>query len=464
MVMGLDPFRVSMFALMLITVSRIHQHFSFVAKLRPALVLVALTCLWAVVEPRLIRWSNVYQTWMPKVVMALAVLACVGAPFGISLGGSGLFILEEYSKTLLFACLVLVAIRNTTDLFTLVWAYVVSCGVLVWMSLFVFGLSRGGGAAARLSHLYTFDANDVGLVLLVGMAFTLLTFQTSGKRGKIASGVILAGIGAALARTGSRGAFVGLVICGAVLLFALNSISVAKRLSFVIVTTVALVVAAPEGYWDQMRTLTSPTEDYNWNVKDGRKQVALRGLGYMMQYPIFGLGIDNFARAECFISEKAANHVAGTGLRCTPPHNSYIEAAAELGLPGVILWSSLVFGGIASMWRLRRRLPRGWARGDAEQRFLYLGTLYFMLAMIAFAVTSLFLTFAWLDIVYIIVAFMTGLHLCVRQKLRGAPAAAPAPAGPPRRGGRVVMPAPGPQAVGRRRGGPIEPRFITPPQ
>jgi O-antigen ligase len=443
MQVGLDPFRVSLFCLMVITVSRIHQHFKAIAVLRPALLLVAVTGMWAVMEPRLIRWDNFRHGWMPKVVCAIAVWACIGAPFGISLGGTGKFFIEEYSKTLIFALLVLVAIRNTTDLFTLVWAYVISSGILVWMSLFVFGLSKGGGAAARLSHLYSFDANDVGLVLLVGLAFAILTLQTSSKRGLITSGVIIAGIGAALARTGSRGAFLGLLVVGGILLFALHQVAVVKRIGFVLVTLVALLVAAPEGYWEQMGTLTSPTADYNWHTKDGRVEVWKRGMGYMLSYPIFGLGLDNFPRAECQISPKLDTHIAGTGLRCTPPHSSYVEAGAELGLPGLILWSSLVFGGIWSMYRLRKRLPRSWANGDAEQRFLYLATLYFMLAMIGFAVTSAFLTFAWLDIVYIIVAFMTGLHICVRQKLRsgatGVPAQ-PSPQVPGRRAPSIIPP------------------------
>lgn len=443
MQVGLDPFRVSLFCLMVINVSRIHQHFKAIAVLRPALLLVAVTGMWAAMEPRLIRWDNFRHGWMPKMVCAIAVWGCIGAPFGISLGGTGKFFIEEYSKTLIFALLVLVAIRNTTDLFTLVWAYVISSGILVWMSLFVFGLSKGGGAAARLSHLYSFDANDVGLVLLVGLAFAILTLQTSSKRGLITSAVIIAGIGAALARTGSRGAFLGLLVFGAILLFVLHQVAVVKRIGFVLVTLVALVVAAPEGYWKQMQTMTSPTEDYNWQTKDGRVEVWKRGMGYMLSYPIFGLGLDNFPRAECQISPKLDTHIAGTGLRCTPPHSSYVEAGAELGLPGLIMWSSLVFGGIWSMYRLRKRLPRAWANGDAEQRFLYLATLYFMLAMIGFAVTSAFLTFAWLDIVYIIVAFMTGLHICVGQKLRSGAAGAPAqpdPRLPGRRAPSIIPP------------------------
>jgi O-antigen ligase len=414
-----DPLRISLFLLMIISVSRIHQHFKVIGKLRPALILAAATGVYALLNPRFIRSENLKEVWFSRVVLALGVLACVSAPFGVSLGGSGKFILEDYSKTIVFAILLIVGIRNSTDLFTMIWAFVLSCGILVWMSLFVFGLSKASGSEAhRLSHLYTFDANDVGLIVLVGLALTLLLFQTSAPTPKLGSAVILLGIGATLARTGSRGAFVGLVVVGCVLLVLMKGVSAVKRLAFAGVTLLGLLIAAPPGYWAQMRTLLEPTSDYNWQTREGRKQVAKRGLGYMMDYPIFGVGINNFWRMECILGEKARTNRPNTALRCTPPHNSFVQAGAELGIPGFVLWSALVIGGIGSMWRLRRRLPARWVNGDAEERFLYLGSLYLMLAMIGFAVTSAFLSFAWVDTVYIISAFMIGLHVSVRQKLR----------------------------------------------
>jgi O-antigen ligase len=302
-------------------------------------------------------------------------------------------------------------------------------------------LSQAAGSEThRLSHLYTFDANDVGLIVLVGLALTLWTFQTSGRNGKIASGLILAGIGATLARTGSRGAFVGLIVVGVVLLFAMTGVPVVKRVSFAAVTVLGLLVAAPVGYWDQMRTLLEPTSDYNWQTREGRKKVAKRGIGYMMDYPVFGVGIDNFWRMECILGDKAKNNRPNTALRCTPPHNSYVQAGAELGIPGLILYSSLVLGGIAGMWRLRKRLPRAWATGNAEERFLYLGTLYLMLAMVGYAVASALLTFAWLDTVYILGALMVGQYIAVQQALKRTPQgsnAAPAKVQRPVRGGPV---------------------------
>lgn len=442
----LDPLRMALFGLILINVSRIHQHFGFLAKLRPALLLVALTGAYALLNPRFIRPGNLFQAWFPKVILALAALACVGAPFGISLGGSAMFILTEYSKVIILAVLLIVGVRGTADLFALVWAYVISSGILAWLSLTVFKMSRAGGVE-RLAHGYTYDANDIGLVLLVGFALTLLTLQTSSPKGKLVSGVILLAIGATIAKTGSRGAFLGFAVVGLLLLFTLSTVPLPKRLAFLGVTVAALVVAAPHGYWEQMKTLLNPTEDYNWQTQEGRKAVAERGLGYMLHYPVFGLGINNFWRAECIEGEKAKEHVVGTGIRCTAPHNSYVQAGAELGIPGLLLWCSLVFGSIGAMFKLRRWIPRAWAHGDGQERFLYHAPLYFMLAMVAFAVTSFFLTFAWADIVYAIAAFMTGLHISVRAKLgRSAPApvAVPGrrPARPPSPFGPYIAPTP----------------------
>src|SRR5256886_14550022 len=80
----------------------------------------------------------------------------------------------------------------------------------------------------------------------------------------------------------------------------------------------------------------------------------------MLDYPAFGIGINNFERAEGTISDKARRSFAGDPIRWVAPHNSFVQVGAELGLPGLILWSSLIVGGIVGMSRLRRRLPPAW--------------------------------------------------------------------------------------------------------
>ncbi len=447
-----DPLRIFLFLLMVMTVSRVHQHFGMVARLRPALVMAALTAIYAFLNPRWISPQGVLRTWPARVVAAIAVWACLSVPFGVSLGGAALFILEEFSKTLLFTFLLIVGIRRASDLYTFVWAYVISTGILAYFALFVFGLKKTPGEMYRLSNLYTWDANDIGVVVLVGMALTLVTFQTAGKWGKIASGVILIGIGGTIARSGSRGAFIGLLVTGLALIILVRSVPLPKKLAFLGVASLALMFWAPQGYWEQMETISSPKEDYNWSSKDGRKEVAKRGLGYMMERPIFGVGIHNFWRMECLEGEKARNRKVGRGIRCTPPHNSYIEAAAELGVPGFFLWSGLIFGGIVSMHRLRRRLPPGWRTGDKEERFLYLLTQYLIVALVGFSVTSFFLSFAWVDIIYILAAFMAALYVSVEQKLHGVtpPARAPQRVASRQRGRQRVPMVPAPPPISLR--------------
>ena len=430
----MDPFRLFLFLLLIMTIARVHQHYRVVARLRPALLLVACAAVYAYLNPKALARGNVLRHWPARNMVVLGVLACLSVPFGISMGKAGLYIIEDYSKTLVLAFLLIVAVRTARDLYAFVWAYVVSSLILVYFSLFVFGLSRSSGSAtARLSNLYTYDANDIGCVLLVGLALALLVLQTSKRAiGRIAALVTIVGIGATIARSGSRGTFVGLIVSAAALLLLLRTVSVGKRIGAVLAVAVGLMLWAPPGYWDQMRTISSFQEDYNWQTTNGRKQVAARGIGYMMQYPLFGLGISNFARAECEISEKARNHVAGTGLRCTAPHNSYVQAGAELGIPGLVAWLFLAIGGPIALLRLHRRVPAAWSRGDPEQRFLRDACLYFAVAFVGFDVSAFFVSFAWMDIIYIMAAFTAGLYAAVEAKLAErqgeTPLAAPPPA------------------------------------
>jgi len=403
-----DPFRLMLFSLTLLNVSRLHQAIPQLGMLRPALLLVGAAGVYAFLYPRALSRGNVLRVWVMRRVSILAVMACLSAPFGLSLGGSASYIINFYAKTL-FTCLLLaLAIRNARDLYTMLWSYVISCGILSYFALFVFQLSAAASVAknARLSELYMYDANDVCVVMLIGLAFTLLLLQVTRGIKRVGLIVVAMAIGASLARSGSRGGFLGLIAFGAAALLLMNTASVARRVSLLLVVLAGMAAFAPTGYWEQMQTITSPKDDYNMIDPNGRKALMMRGLGYMKAYPFFGVGIDNFGRAECEIS---GIKVGGGGTRCGAPHNSYVESASELGVVGGLIWATTVFGGIFAMWRLRRRLPRSWRRGNDVERLLYNSTSYFAIALTSFAVSCFFVSFAWLDIFYIVLAMMTGL-------------------------------------------------------
>jgi hypothetical protein len=412
-----DPFRIALFALTVLTVSRIHEQYKWMSVLRPALVATAAAAIYAYLRPDVVARRPLNQTWAAKVVIAFGIQALLSTFFGISFGNSATFILNVYVKTLVFTFLLIAAIRSTEDLATLVWAYVIATAFLCYTTLFVFKIQHYAAGYDRLANADTYDANDLGLVLLTGLPITLLAFANSKLPGKAFCALVMCGIGAGISKTGSRGAFVGMLAAGVGLLLFLDRVPVWQRLAFIVVTVTGLSLFAPPGYWKQMQTIENPQADYNWNTVNGRRQVALRGVGYMLGNPIFGVGIHNFSKAECTISDKALNYTVGTGIRCTPPHNAYIESGAELGLPGGFLWLFIIPGGVIHLLLLRMRLPRSWPRGDPEQRFLYGAVVYFAVCLLGYAFGSFFLSFAWTDISYYLMAMLAGIWICVEDRL-----------------------------------------------
>jgi len=414
-----DPVRVFLFAFVVVTVSRLHQYVGAVAKLHPPLLFFVLAAGWALVNPRLLSWRKLVRRWPFKVLFALGVLACISAPFGISLGHSAVFILNDYSKTLIATFLLMALLQRARDVSMFVWAYVVSCLILALVAVFMYRLVSAGGGISRLAELETYDANDLGVVVVVGVPLTLLTLTTSGRIGKAVSLMVLGAIGITIARTGSRGAFVGLLCVGLLLLAWLRQFALWKRLTFVAVTGTAIAVAAPAGYWEQMQTIFNPQQDYNWTAENGRRAIALRAWGYVKAYPVFGLGINNFQMAEGTISPLAQNYVEGMpGIKWSAAHNSFLQVGTEMGPFGLALWSGLIVGGIVGMRRLRRRLPKRWARGDREQRFIYASTLYLPVALAGFAVSAAFVSFAYLDPIYLLASYVAGIYVCAEHRLR----------------------------------------------
>ena len=407
----LHPLWIALLLFTVFTVSRIHQYYAVVGAMRPALLLFVFVVGFAAIRPRLLTASNLVRQWPGKVVIALGVLSCLSAVFGISLGSSAFFIISDFGKTVIYTCTLILAFRDWQDVSRLAWAYVIASGIIVILSLFVFGISKTQGGL-------TYDANDIGLVLLVGLPLTILVFQTSGWRGRLLSAATLLGIVVTIAKSTSRGAFVGLLLEGVALLVLLKGVSVAKRAGAVVVIAVALALGARSDYWDEIATLIHPTQDYNWTRKDGRKEIAKRGIGYMLEYPVFGIGAGNFRMAEGTISDKARYAATGQGVSWRAAHNSYVQVGAELGIPGLLLWSGLVFGCIAGGYRLRKRIPERWQRGSPDQRFLCHASTALPIAMLGFAVSSFFVSHAYTDPIYIQAALLSGVYIGVARRLR----------------------------------------------
>lgn len=426
----LDQFRFFLVVLLIVNVSRIHEQWIFIKKLRPALVLTLFTAAFAYLNPRYLAIGSLFRTFPAKMMVALAVTACLSVPFGISIGHSGLFILQEYSKTLVLTMLVIAAIRNPRDLFVLMVALAIAAGLLAFVGNFMMDIKAAGSGPARLVGGSTYDANDMALVAGVGIAITLLVFQLGSIKTKLACVAIIVLCGMTMARSGSRGGFLGLAVVIVGLLVLLKKVSVGKRVGFVFAIMIGLVIAAPEGYWTQMNTITAPTEDYNWTSPVGRKAVWTRGLRDYMLHTPFGVGVDNFQLAEGTISERLRTwDPTQAGIKWSAAHNSFVQAAAEMGIPGLVLYTWFVFGCAWVLFRLKRKVPDRWHKGTREEQILYYTMVYLPVAILGFAASGFFVSFAYADIVYILAALTAGTIVCVERALEGGEAPVPVPTG-----------------------------------
>jgi O-antigen ligase len=172
----------------------------------------------------------------------------------------------------------------------------------------------------------------------------------------------------------SRGGFVGLLVILAVLLIVERKNRVVMTIAAV--GAVILVVAAPALYWDRIISMYEAaqhvSEDYSVLVRVQTMKVAVI-LG--LKNPVFGIGIGNFiAEASRYLPFAKA------------VHNAYLQIFSEMGLPGLLLVSSIfirnifIIRSMMSSTRNRERARLG--------RFL-------MTQQIAVTVTAMFIPIAY---------------------------------------------------------------------
>lgn len=96
-----------------------------------------------------------------------------------------------------------------------------------------------------------------------------------------------------------------------------------------------------------------------------RENTDLAALRIVLDKPLTGVGWENFPNvAGQYMKQQATYPITGLGLEV---HNVYLSHAAELGLPGLVLWASSFLG---AFWRaVRPRWPRapGQSASDAAE-------------------------------------------------------------------------------------------------
>jgi len=99
-----------------------------------------------------------------------------------------------------------------------------------------------------------------------------------------------------------------------------------------------------------LKRVLNPDRSDNEAV-DARRTVWRVGLRMVAAHPLFGIGLSNFKREErCFAKYgEEPRHIA---------HNSYLEVAAELGLPALLAFGGVLICSFRTLGHVRRAANR----------------------------------------------------------------------------------------------------------
>ena len=172
-----------------------------------------------------------------------------------------------------------------------------------------------------------------------------------------------------------------------------SAIPLRWRLGATAFVAVVVLATASDHYWQQMGTITSE-DDYNHTSETGRLQIWSRGIGYMVANPILGVGPNNFPAAEGTLSPLASRQQFGIGVRWNAAHNTYVQVGAEMGLPGLGLLVAIIASVFVALGRARHR-----------SRLAPVLTA----TLIGFVVGAFFLSLAYSEMLYTLIALALGL-------------------------------------------------------
>jgi putative inorganic carbon (HCO3(-)) transporter len=321
-----------------------------------------------------------------KAIFALTLIALITMPIAKDPEVAWKQFNDPYIKAVIIFIVLINVVRTRKRLMGLMW---LSLGIAVYLGTEALAMYINGQfrvekyrVAVEVGGMFG-NPNEMALhfVMMTPLAITL-GLASKGIRRWIflAMGVLFVGANMV---TFSRGGFVGLVACAAVLAWKLGR---KYRLNVTVASILILilsVLASPENYGKRVLSILFRGMDAAGS-SDQRKELLQRSLLVTARNP-WGIGIGNFPIVGV--------HNLGT-------HNAFTQVSSELGILGLIVY--LIF--MISPFRKLRAIERLQFDADRLDWFYYM-SIGLQASVIGYMVTSFFASVAYNWFIYYLIAY-----------------------------------------------------------
>lgn len=286
--------------------------------------------------------------------------------------------------------------------------------LVLFLGLFAFYPARGtlisyffygGGVEGRAAWNYAYsNPNDLaGMCLLVTAlaAGVLVSDRARWIRLCALVGTLLMPF--VILLTASRGAFIALLACAA---FALRSYwRKPKMLAIGAAALVAIALLAPQSAWERLGTLTQVTNEQNAakanDEGSARQRLEIWKVArtIVAENPLTGVGLGAYGEAHYIYAQRPSFDPTAMGKRDT--HSTYLNIAAQTGIPGLLLFLAMVGVTVIDAERTRRRARASRPALALQLQYMELGLLGFLVAGIWGSYGFLVLIYLYLSLIYV---------------------------------------------------------------
>lgn len=348
-----------------------------------------------------------------KLLIALTVLMLFAAVFGAWRGGGIRLLTQQWFKAFPFYFVVIGLCLTTNQVFRFMRTI---CVALTLMSLVA--LWRGENVLGRLiiDNSRFADPNDLALVCLIGIPFCcFLVARRENKLQRVAGLLMILPLLYATARTGSRGAALGMA--GGLLYVFLKAspfLKITMAVGLVMVGATAAVVLPPEVYLRYVgATADAPNSPGELAAAESSATARLfllkESIAITLVNPVFGVGAGNFPvvendRAKASGLTRGSWHVT---------HNMYTQVSSENGIPAALLFIAVLGLGVRAT---KRTLNVAKFHPDAES--VSKAAFWLRVALLVFSISGFFLSVAYTDMLPLLSGLAVAFELAVLNEIR----------------------------------------------